>query len=1507
MVELIVMRTGSSIPATKSGSLVLTSIKSETVSTGSRRQLTNVPASGTDVLLSAEDVCILSPYWANMKYSTDPDSGIYVRVLRSSTPADQTELDDISTRFEQYTESDFSPEFAVVVTWRKMKYSSQPATFQAVLATDYLTTYYGIIYEQGGMRWQVPMSNVPGANNFYVARVGLYCATDNKYTYDYSQLPYAQIGDKPKIERIDTMYQVYDGFSTDPSVSLQKRKTSGAITYSDGTGEVTLPSYAARGIHFFTLAHVTTHPVLECKAWLGSASSIDDVTLAKYCPASFSQMIAPSRFDSQTVNGYTCYFIPSATDGNQGMRCCYSAAGVLQVTDDLVDGSNTYSLFRGLGSSNGDFVAEQTAYTMCCVNGASLTTEDICGSYLALRPVCTSKRFEAGGAGGGEGDPHITTLDGFMYTFNGHGEFVMIRSDTGSFELQGRFQPATVDGALSNATVTTSVVGQQTSPASDKVEFRINGAGDDIEVYLNDVLDTTDLSTGSSQGNNILVEKNADTYRMIFFAGVAVNVKPTSGLLSLSLALTSDWAGEIKGLVGNFDGNDTNEFQLPDGTDLGDPAGFTEEQIYNQYGTMWRVEEADSLFLYKAGESYSSINDLTFTPVFFNPDLTVMFPNTTERQTAQDICYQAGGTDPNPAENSECYFDFAVLKDETLAQNTANAIELVAAEQVQLANFPPVISNGDAALQLTEGETSLTLITLNATDANGDTITFTVMSGSVNGLSVDASSGEATLASVPDTYPFDVMVEATDGQSSTIWKPIIKYCACQNSGTCEFAVSVTEAFTVVPCTCTAAWEGDFCEVDKDGCADNPCYTGVACSDVPASQIQSKPAGFQCDACPLGLQGDGQDCQDVDECLQEPAVCGQLCTNEVGGHTCSCHPGYNLQPDLFTCADIGECVRGTDDCDAVATCTNTAGSFTCTCPNGYTDIGSGKSGDCQDIDECTAATATCQDNSACANTVGSYTCPCISGYQFNSVTSSCDNIDDCKLSSDCDQVCVDGVNTFTCSCNSGFVLNADGRTCDPSTVCDSTQLATCNGGNTSIATCAVDGGEVVCICDPGYALDADKNCTDVNECATGTDACSQASCTNTVGGYTCSCNQGYAFQAGSDKVCIDIDECGTDVDLCEASATCVNNAGSYACRCAEGYVLKSNGLGCEDNDECATVSTNDCDSSHGTCTNTAGSYSCSCTSGYTGDGYTCVDLNECNEADRGGCAQGCSNTIGGHSCFCGQGYTLNADGLACNDIDECLSSSTNNCYNNSYCSNTGGSYTCTCPTDFVLKADGVTCQSINQCSSDNTCEYTCNRINDVDTCTCQNGYQLNQDGSTCSDINECDAAGSTLCLDINNVVCQNTEGGYTCVCKDAFYTQLEPDRCVNKDECLTNPCSATSVCEDLVGDPGYRCDCMTGYTNVDGTCTDINECTAGTHMCHATLATCTNTEGDYTCACNSGYQGNGVTCTEVDECALGTHECDQIVGSCANTPGSYTCSCDGGYALGNDLTSCIGRM
>ena len=40
--------------------------------------------------------------------------------------------------------------------------------------------------------------------------------------------------------------------------------------------------------------------------------------------------------------------------------------------------------------------------------------------------------------------------------------------------------------------------------------------------------------------------------------------------------------------------------------------------------------------------------------------------------------------------------------------------------------------------------------------------------------------------------------------------------------------------------------------------------------------------------------------------------------------------------------------------------------------------------------------------------------------------------------------------------------------------------------------------------------------------------------------------------------------------------------------------------------------------------------------------------------------------------------------------------------------------------------------------------------------------------------------------------------------------------------------------------------------------DINECTAGTHNCHAD-ANCTNTKGSFYCTCHTGYSGDGVTC------------------------------------------------
>ena len=89
---------------------------------------------------------------------------------------------------------------------------------------------------------------------------------------------------------------------------------------------------------------------------------------------------------------------------------------------------------------------------------------------------------------------------------------------------------------------------------------------------------------------------------------------------------------------------------------------------------------------------------------------------------------------------------------------------------------------------------------------------------------------------------------------------------------------------------------------------------------------------------LNLQVNGNDyllqscIADINECAEGTDGCAQMCTNEIGRHSCSCGAGYRLASNGRGCLDINECAEGTDSCDQ--TCTNTIGSYTCSCGSGY---------------------------------------------------------------------------------------------------------------------------------------------------------------------------------------------------------------------------------------------------------------------------------------------------------------------------------------------------------------------------------------------------------------------------------------------------------------------------------------------------------------------------------------------------------------------------------------------
>jgi hypothetical protein len=570
---------------------------------------------------------------------------------------------------------------------------------------------------------------------------------------------------------------------------------------------------------------------------------------------------------------------------------------------------------------------------------------------------------------------------------------------------------------------------------------------------------------------------------------------------------------------------------------------------------------------------------------------------------------------------------------------------------------------------------------------------------------------------------------------------------------------------------------------------------------------------------------------------------------------ACQAGYAAGAD-GQCADIDECATGAAGCAAGETCTNTPGSFECEpentgCGPGYDDKGNGL---CIDLNECDLGTDNCSPDASCLNLTGSFQCQCKSGFTGDGVTCTsmgcepgykksgalCIDANECDEGTDnCSEnaVCSNLTGSFSCRCSSGFT--GDGVTC------------------------------VRDACQAGYMSDGGGRCLDIDECATNQFECDpNARCSNFTGGYSCRCKNGYegdgktcaeipcqpGFEKNANGTCFDINECQLNTDNCAATANCYNTPGSFSCVCKNGYT--GSGTSCAP-EPCPT----------GFERNASGS---------------CVDTNEC--LSPGACSPGqtCVNQSGTFRCdsaaSCQPGFQ--PSGSSCVDINECATGA-NNCDANATCINAQGNFMCVCKNGFA--GDGVTC----------------------DLGACQPGYQRTAAGA-CADLNEC-ALGTNDCSP--DATCANTAGSFTCRCNTGFagdgrtcaespcqagYQKNAAGACVDVNECAAaGACPAGQSCVNTAG--SFTCNagpmCQPGFQNVNGNCSDINECMTGANTCDPN-ANCANTSGSFRCTCKTGFTGDGMTCTDVDECATGT-PCGAN-GICTNTPGAFTCGCEPGY-------------
>ncbi|KAL9854237.1 fibulin-1 isoform 2-T2 [Geothlypis trichas] len=334
-----------------------------------------------------------------------------------------------------------------------------------------------------------------------------------------------------------------------------------------------------------------------------------------------------------------------------------------------------------------------------------------------------------------------------------------------------------------------------------------------------------------------------------------------------------------------------------------------------------------------------------------------------------------------------------------------------------------------------------------------------------------------------------------------------------------------------------------------------------------------------------------------------------------------------------------------------------------------------------------------------------------------------------------------------------------------------------------------------------------------------------------------------------------------------------------------------------------------------CRDTGSSYVCSCFVGYQlqADGITCEDINECITGTHNcGIGQTCVNTLGSFRCqrdtSCGTGYEL-TDDSRCKDIDEC-ETGTHNCPPDFICQNTPGSFRCRpklqCMSGFIQDALG-NCIDINECLSTNMpcpagqiCintdgSFTCQRISP----SCGRGYHLNEDGTRCVDVDECSSSNQPCG---EGHICINAPGNYRCECKAGYSFDVISRTCIDINECRRYPGRLCAhKCENTPG--SYYCTCTMGFKlSADGrSCEDLNECES-----NPCSQECANVYGSYQCYCRRGFQLSdidGISCEDIDECALptGGHICSF---RCVNIPGSFQCTCPStGYRLAPNARNC----
>ena len=475
---------------------------------------------------------------------------------------------------------------------------------------------------------------------------------------------------------------------------------------------------------------------------------------------------------------------------------------------------------------------------------------------------------------------------------------------------------------------------------------------------------------------------------------------------------------------------------------------------------------------------------------------------------------------------------------------------------------------------------------------------------------------------------------------------------CQNSAVCTESTSDNSiAINDYHCACPAGYTGTNCEIDTDGCDNEPCLNGAFCTSVVDN---TGATGYTC-TCENGYSGTNCE-EDINECDTNPCQNGATCTETsdgttptVGVYHCECVAGF----EGYACHIHIPC--DTNPCQNGATCEESVVTdpaptlLDITLQNTCSSYGDGYRGltadECENVPN--TVSMTLYGDGLGVHTYGACAYNGMGGTMLGVID---DSQPDLCFFVTC--ACLKPVVEYNCECPTGY----SGTNCEedinecalPASTCTSQMTTRCNAAGScfqsgcserDMSTGLWSGSNT--FCNNNFYSDCD-NCYTTSSCYRPQNPCQNgAVCTESdtdssvaLGEYHCECANGYTGT--------NCNECGPgkgqdSEGVCtECNQPQINNVITHSAPCADQECPEGFG-----------VSSDNWDILGGNCAECpAGEES------MAGTGV-CSNINEC---DPNPCLNGavCSETSDGiplpgvFHCACPAGYT----GTKCEDIDKC---------------------------------------------------------------------------------------------------------------------------------------------------------------------------------------------------------------------------------------------------------------